>query len=110
MAIYETMTKAMQDGDGRAYLGLLHDDYQFVRHQSGQTMTKADMAEMIKGMMDSGQWSISDQRCLYENDDVLVSHSIMSFPDGSREALMSVNMKKDGKIIRTETGATPLES
>ena len=30
----------------------------------------------------------------------------MDFPDGTREAVMAVHMLKDGKIIRTETGAT----
>ena len=109
MAIFETMSKAMEDGDSETYLGLLHDDYQLVRHQSGQTMAKSDMAQMMKGMSASGEWSVKDHRCLYENDDILVSHSIMSFPDGTREALMSVSMKKDDKIIRTETGATPLQ-
>ena len=28
-------------------------------------------------------------------------------PDGSQEAVMVVHMLYDGKIIRTETGATP---
>jgi len=45
---------------------------------------------------------------LYENDDVMVMHQIMTFPNGSKEALMMVNMLKAGKISSTETGATPL--
>jgi len=32
----------------------------------------------------------------------------MTFGDGTKEAVMVVELKKDGKIIRTETGATPL--
>ena len=32
--------------------------------------------------------------------------SVMDFPDGSREAVMSVHSIQDGLIIRTETGAT----
>ncbi len=109
MSVYESMAQAMRDQDVDAYVGLMHDDYQFVRHQTGETMSRDQMAEMIKGMMGTGKWSVSDQRCLYENDDVVVAHSVMSFPDGSSEAVMSVNMLKDGKVIRTETGATPLK-
>jgi hypothetical protein len=30
----------------------------------------------------------------------------MDFPDGTTEAVMTVHLIKDGKIIRTETGAT----
>jgi hypothetical protein len=45
---------------------------------------------------------------LYENDDVMIMHQIMTFPNGSKEALMMVNMLKAGKIVSTETGATPL--
>jgi len=51
---------------------------------------------------------IRDSRCIYENEDVLVEHSVMDFPDGTTEAVMGVHTIKDGLIIRTETGATPL--
>jgi hypothetical protein len=33
----------------------------------------------------------------------------MNFPDGTSEAVMIVSTKKDGKIVRTETGATPIK-
>ena len=48
-------------------------------------------------------------RCVYENDDILVEHSFMSYPDDSREAVMMIALKQDGKIIRVETGATTLD-
>jgi hypothetical protein len=34
---------------------------------------------------------------------------MMNFPDGTSEAVMVVNKLKDGKVIRVETGATPIE-
>jgi len=46
--------------------------------------------------------------CVYENADILVQHSFMSYPDDTKEAVMMVAMLKDGKITRMETGATPL--
>ena len=44
----------------------------------------------------------------YENDDILVVHNVISFPDGSKEAVLACHVKKDGKIISSETGATNL--
>jgi len=49
------------------------------------------------------------RRLIYENDDILVVHSINDYPDGSREALLMALSLKDGKISRVETGATPLK-
>ena len=106
MSLYKKMEKAMQNKDADAYLKLLHDDYQFVRHQSGQTMTKAAMGEMMRKMIAGSTMSVHDERCIYENDDILVEHSVMDFPDGTREAVMGVHTLKGGKILRTETGAT----
>ena len=110
MPIYEKMAKAMRDKDVQSFVECLHDDYQFVRHQSGVTLDKSQMSDMIQKMMASDKMKISDTRCLYENDDVLVMHAIMEFPDGSKEAVLSFETKKDGKILSTETGASPLST
>ena len=45
-------------------------------------------------------------KCIYENDEILVEHNLMDFADGSRESIIAVHELKDGKIIKTETGAT----
>ena len=47
-------------------------------------------------------------RIVYENDQVGVHHSIVTFNDGNVEAVMAVYKYKDGKIISLETGATKL--
>ena len=44
----------------------------------------------------------------WENEDILVTHSIVHFPNGSTDAVMMVHMKKDGLLWRTETGSTPM--
>jgi hypothetical protein len=46
---------------------------------------------------------------VFENDEVMVTHSFMDFPDGTTEAVLTFNALKDGKVIRMETGATLLE-
>ncbi len=45
-------------------------------------------------------------RCIYENDDILVEHFVMRFPDGTRESVLVVNTLENGQVIRQETGAT----
>jgi hypothetical protein len=101
--------KAMEERDAKHYVDALHDDYEFVRHQTGTTMGKAKMSEMMASMMANEDVVIKDTRCIYENDEILVEHSVMDFPDGTTEAVLAVHTKKDGKIIRTETGATLIQ-
>ena len=109
MSLYEKMESSMEERDALAYAEILHPDYRFVRHQSGTEMSRDQMVEMLKMMMDNENVVIQNPRCLYENEDILVEHSLMDFPDGSREAVMSVHIKKEGLIYRTETGATLIE-
>ena len=47
-------------------------------------------------MMESSALEISKQRCLYENDDIMIEHQFMKFADAS-EAVLVVNHIKDGK-------------
>lgn len=108
MSLYEKVATAMRDKDLDGFLSHLDDDYKFVSHQDGTIKDKATFAEMIGNFMSSDALAVNDQRCLYENDDILVSHSVIDFPDGTREAVMTVHKLKDGKIIETETGATPV--
>ena len=112
MSLYEKMVKSFEAGNLDAYLDLLHPDYVFVRHQSGEEVSKEDWVPTVTGMynaMSEGKLTFTDNRCLYENDEVLVMHNMGSFPDGSKEAIMAVHTLKDGKIIRTESGATPIK-
>jgi ketosteroid isomerase-like protein len=108
MPLYDTIAKAIDEKDASMYTDLFHDDYEFVRHQTGTSMHREQMVEMMKVMMANEKVVIRNARCVYENDEILVEHSIMDFPDGTTEAVMSVHLLRGGKIIRTETGATLL--
>ena len=110
MAIYDTISKALEEKDAGMYTDLFHEDYEFVRHQTGTSMHREQMVEMMSMMMANEKVVIRNARCIYENDEVLVEHSVMDFPDGTTEAVMTVHMLQDGKIIRTETGATSLSA
>ena len=64
---------------------------------------------MVTGIMASEKFIQESSRCVYKNDVVLVRHSFMSSPYGTREAVMLITMIKDGKITRLDTGATSLD-
>mgnify|MGYP001162598319 CR=1 FL=1 len=64
---------------------------------------------MITGMIENEKFVQEFFRLVYENDEILVDQSFMSYPDNSRKAVMLVVMIKDNKIIKLETGATTLD-
>ena len=112
MSVYENMINTFDDCNVENYLNLLHEDYVFVRHQSGQKVSKADWAPTVTGMfnaMSEGKLKLEENRCIYENDDILVMHGIGYFPDGTKEAIMSVHSFSNGNIIKTESGATRID-
>jgi len=106
MSLYEEIATARSNKNIDAYANLFHDDFKFISHQDGTSMDKQAFTEKTGKLMSSGSLEIQRQRCIYENDEILVSHTVVDFPDGTREAVMSVHKLKDGKIMEMETGAT----
>lgn len=105
--LYERFVKAFETVDAALMASLHHDDYQAIFHSSGKVMTKADLLSpdaiaWIKSM------KIETQRCLYENDEILVVHNFVTYASGNQDAVMAVYIKKDGLIWRSESGATPM--
>ena len=85
---------------------LLDDSFIFVRHNTGEEWSKDKFLEaMLTGVRN--KTTSEGRRLIYENDEIIVSHSILDGPAG-RNAVMLVRLVKDGKIIRAETGTTPL--
>ena len=105
--LYEKLMCAWKACDLEGWKACYHSDYTFLSHASGNTMSKNDMSdEMMLGMMQT--MKLEKQRCLYEDENVLVEHSFATFASGAKEAVLAVHMKKNGLIWKTETGATPL--
>ena len=104
MSILKRYTDAIDKKDEATMNELLHDDFKFTMHKSGNSLGKADV---IKWAM-SGDINQDKTRIVYENNEVGVHHSLVTFNDGNVEAVMAVYRYKDGKIISLETGATPL--
>ena len=90
MSILKRYTDAINNKDEATMNELLHDDFKITMHKSGNSLVKADV---IKWAM-SGDINQDKARIVYENDEVGVHHSIVTF--------------KDGKITSLETGATPM--
>ena len=104
MSILEKYNKALEAKDETAMNEIIHDDYKFLMHASGKTLSKSDV---IKWAM-SGDINRDKVRVIYENDEIGVEHSFVTFNDGNTEAVMGVFKFQDGKIISFETGATKI--
>ena len=104
MSIIEKYSSAIKNKDEASMNNLLHDDFKFTMHKSGNTLGKGDV---IKWAM-SGDIKQEKSRVVYENDEVGVHHAFVTFDDGNVEAVMAVYRYKDGKIMSLETGATPM--
>ena len=104
MSLMERYQKAMTDKNEAEMKEVLHDDFKFTMHSSGKVLSKSDVIG----------WAMSDDisedrdrsRIVYENDEIGVHHSFVTFKDGNTQAVMAVYKFKDGKIISMETGAT----
>ena len=78
MSIIEKYSAAMKNKDEAVMNEILHDDFKFTMHKSGNTLSKADM---IKWAM-SGDIKQRDSRIIYENDEVgiPVSYTHLTLP------------------------------
>ena len=102
MSMLEKINKALEQKDEASMREILHDDFKFTMHASGNVLSKDDV---IKWGM-SGDINREKVRVIYENDDIGVEHSFVTFEDGNTQAVMAVFKYQDGKIISLETGAT----
>ena len=105
MSKIAAMKNAFESGDAEALEDLIHDDYQFIPHVGGMVLGKSDFIAIVA----SGGVTMENHRILFENDEIGIEHVIAHFANGSTsEAVLTFNRFKDGKLILSETGATPL--
>ena len=108
MSFSENWLKAFNSRDRDALEELIDDDFVYVRHQSGNDIAKEAMVNIWS--KDGPRPERRNFRVVYENEDVAVTHQFMHFPSGDIEAVMMVMLLENGKLIRMETGATPMPS
>ncbi len=105
MAVLARFLQAVESKDEATLNEVIHEDYKFIPHVNKQTFSKSDMVSICL----SDSFTRNNGRIIYENDEIGVDHAFVSFANGSTpEAVMSVHTIQDGKIISTETGATPI--
>ena len=104
MSILKRYTDAIDKKDEATMNELLHDDFKFTMHKSGNVLGNGDV---IKWAM-SGDINQDKVRIVYENDEVGIHHAFVTFNDGNVEAVMAVYKYDNGKIVSLETGATPM--
>ena len=107
MSFYAKYQKAWDNQDVGAMLDLYHHDYVRVFHGNG-TEQRLDELEPIMSRWLTGT-KRNKRRCLYENEDVVVEHFVADFQDGTREAVLTVHLFKNGLLWRTETGSMHLK-
>ena len=90
MSKIEKISKIINEGDTAGAEQLIHNDYQFLMHSSGNKLGKQDILKWL-GMKDVQMEKV---RVLFENDEVGFGHAFTSY--------------KDGKVVYMETGATKL--
>ena len=105
--LYDIMAKAKADRNVESFNRCYHDDWEFKFHSSGRIVRRRDNTDE-QTLERWDKFKVENDRCLYENEDILVTHSIVHFPNGSTDAVMMVHMKKDRLLWRTETGSTPM--
>jgi len=102
MSILERYHKVFEEKDEAGMNEIIHDDFKFTMHASGNVLSKSDVIS----------WAMSDDitedksRIVYENDEIGIHHAFVTFKDGNTQAVMAVYKFKDGKIFSLETGAT----
>ena len=89
MSLFENYTKAWNEKDITAFVERHHDDYELVIHSTVEVkkIEDIDWDKMMEWMVVA---NVEKHRCIYENDDIIVEHQIISYGSGNREALMLV--------------------
>ena len=77
-------------------------------HSNGAVINKEQWKAGAVSIFSNSNFKRESSRFIYGNENILVSHAMMTFPNGSKDAVMWVATKKDGLINRVETGSTPL--
>ena len=91
--LYEKLMSAWKACDISSWRSCYHEDYTFVSHANGTTMSAGDMSdEMMLGMMQTT--TLEKQRCIYEDENILVEHSFATFGSGAKEAVWLFTLKR----------------
>ena len=94
---YDAYKAAFEAKDAEAVAALYADDCEWMWHSTGKTMSKEAFVDMLPNFLKLRP--AEKQRLIYETSDICVSHSFVKFPSGDTEAVMMVQMLKDGNVF-----------
>ena len=107
MSIIQKLYDAQEKKDLEKINEVLSEDYVWVQHSTGKHIPRE---ELNKFFMSDDAPKTENQRIIYENDEIGIAHFFVTFKDGLRQAVLAAYIIKDGKIIRSETGATTIKN
>ena len=109
MSFFDKWEAAIENKDLDGMAELMHPEWTMVMHSTGKVIHPDEWKETFGKMITRDKFKRDKNRCVYENDDIMVSHSFVTFPNGTTDAVMYVGILKDGKLFRVETGSTPMK-
>ena len=103
MSVLQKLWDAEENKDLDQFNEVMSEDFIWVKHSTGEQIGREVLSKWF--MSDESPKS-ENNRIIYENDEIGVAHSFVTFTDDSQQAVLVVYTIKNGKIIRSETGAT----
>ena len=104
--LFDKLLISWNEQDVQTYRSFFRDDWKMTYHSNGKIITRdadspeEDMREFMKN------YKRDNSRCVYENDDILITNDTMTDVSGDKVVIMMVHLKKEGQIWRTEMGET----
>ena len=103
MSVIKKLWEAEEMKDLSKFNEVMSEDFVWVKHSTGEEIGRDVLS---KWFMSNDAPISENNRIIYENDEIGVVHSFVTFTDGSKQSVLVVYTIKGGRIIRSETGAT----
>ena len=107
MTLYEKYAESWDTKSIYMLAALCHPNFEMVMHSSGFIASKNEYLERLRPLIQ--KFTPKKRRCLYENEDVMIMHFIMPFPNGTKDAVIYNVQKEDGLMRKIETGSIPIK-
>tara|TARA_B100001059_G_scaffold62848_1_gene58769 strand:- start:91 stop:417 length:327 start_codon:yes stop_codon:yes gene_type:complete len=103
MSVIQKLWDAEENKDLDKFNEVISEDFVWIKHSTGEQIGREVLA---KWFMSEEAPKSENNRIIYENEEIGVAHSFVTFTDGSKQAVLVVYTIKKGRIVRSETGAT----
>ena len=103
MSVIQKLWDSEENKDLDKFNEIMSEDFVWIKHSTGEHIGREVLA---KWFMSEEAPKSENNRIIYENEEIGVAHSFVTFIDGSKQAVLVVYTIKNSRIIRSETGAT----